>query len=66
MRILAFPYKKIALYLFGNPYATKHLPVNFLENIVIGYQNFEEFQFHAANHFLGKVSAKGKLPVSIT
>jgi len=58
-------YKKIALYLFGNPYATKHLPVNFLENIVIGYQNFEEFQFHAANHFLGKVSAKGKLPVSI-
>lgn len=58
--------KKVVLYLFGNPYVLNHIHTNNAKAIVIAYQNFEVFQEIAAQHFLGEIVAKGKVPVSIT
>jgi beta-glucosidase-like glycosyl hydrolase len=55
----------VLLYLFGNPYFMRLLPVNKVKGLVIAYQNFDCFHEHAAAHFLGKCKAKGKLPVHI-
>ena len=57
--------KSTILYLFGNPYILNHLNYKKAQSVIISYQNFEEFKIVAAHHFLGKVEAKGKLPVSI-
>ena len=57
--------KRVILYLFGNPYFLNLLDVEKAEAIVIAYQDFEPFQENAANHFLGKVRAKGSIPVTI-
>mgnify|MGYP000344945471 CR=1 FL=1 len=58
-------HKKVTLYLFGNPYALNVIDTSNIENIVLVYQNFEVFQENAAQHFLGKIEAKGKLPVKL-
>ncbi len=57
--------KRLLLYLFGNPYVLNILDPELFDGIWIGYQEFSEFQNNAAMHFLGKVRAKGKIPVSI-
>jgi len=58
--------KNIVLYHFGNPYALKYLNTEKTTATVIAYQNFKEFQDVATEHFLGKLEAKGKLPVSLS
>ncbi len=57
--------KNVVLYLFGNPYVLNHFNIENARAVVVVYQNFKEFQEVAANHFLGKLEARGKLPVAI-
>lgn len=57
--------KNVVLYLFGNPYVLNHITVEKAEAVVLVYQNFKEFQDVATEHFLGKIEAKGKLPINI-
>lgn len=57
--------KNVVLYLFGNPYVLNHIDFENAKAVVIVYQNFDVFQETAAEHFLGKLEAKGKLPVTI-
>jgi len=57
--------KNVVLYLFGNPYVLNLINFEKAEGVVIVYQNFKVFQEIAAQHFLGNVQAKGKLPVAI-
>ena len=57
--------KNVVLYVFGNPYVLNHIDIKNTKAVVIAYQNFEVFQENAAQHFLGKINAKGKLPVSL-
>ncbi|MEL6918296.1 MAG: glycoside hydrolase family 3 protein, partial [Bacteroidota bacterium] len=56
---------EVVVYLFGNPYALQHIDIENAKAVVLVYQDFEVFQENAAKHFLGKVPAKGILPVSI-
>lgn len=57
--------KKVVLYHFGNPYSLQLFSIEETFATVLVYQDFKEFQDVAAEHFLGKRKAKGKLPVSI-
>ena len=57
--------KNVVLYLFGNPYVLNHLSIEKTTAVVVAYQTFIEFQDVATAHFLGKIKAKGKLPVTI-
>ncbi|WP_273566527.1 glycoside hydrolase family 3 protein [Maribacter halichondriae] len=57
--------KNVVLHLFGNPYVLNHIDISNAKAVVIAYQNFEVFQEVAAEHFLGNLEAKGKLPVTI-
>lgn len=57
--------KNVLIYLFGNPYFLKLLPLNKTAGVVIAYQNFSIFQENAADHFLGETNAQGTLPVTI-
>ena len=57
--------RNVVLYLFGNPYFLNHLNIEKAIAVVVAYQDFTEFQDAAAAHFTGKITAKGKLPVSI-
>lgn len=57
--------KNVVLYLFGNPYVLNIINFEKAKAVVIAYQDFEVFQENAANHFMGKIKAKGKLPVTI-
>ncbi len=57
--------KKLLLYLFGNPYVLNILNTELFDGVWIAYQDLPEFQHNAAMHFLGKVTANGKLPVHI-
>ena len=57
--------KNVVLYLFGNPYVFNNLNISKATAVVAAYQTFTEFQDVATEHFLGKIEAKGKLPVSI-
>lgn len=57
--------KNVVIYLFGNPYMLQHLPYKEATAVVVVYQDFKEFQETATDHFLGKIAAKGKLPVTI-
>ena len=56
---------RVVLYLFGNPYVLNHLNFDTAEAVIVAYQDFEEFQHVAQQHFLGKQEAVGKLPVTI-
>ncbi|MGF1558444.1 MAG: glycoside hydrolase family 3 protein [Flavobacteriaceae bacterium] len=57
--------KNVVVYLFGNPYVLNHIVADKAIALVLVYQSFKEFQDIAAEHFLGKIVAKGKLPVNI-
>lgn len=57
--------QNVILYHFGNPYFLNLLPFQKAEAVMVAYQDFETFQQNAANHFLGKVDAKGKLPITL-
>jgi len=57
--------KNVVLYLFGNPYVLNHLNIENAKAVVIAYQAFTAFKEVAYNHFLGKMTATGKLPVTI-
>jgi len=57
--------KNVVLYLFGNPYLLNHLNITETAVIVAAYQDSIAFQNVATNHFLGKLKAIGKLPVTI-
>ncbi len=57
--------KNVVLYLFGNPYMMNHINFERTTATVVVYQNFKVFQDIATEHFLGNISAKGKLPVHI-
>ena len=57
--------KNVVLYLFGNPYVLNIINFEKAKAVVVVYQDFKVFQENAAHHFLGKIKAKGKLPVTI-
>ncbi|MCK0147529.1 glycoside hydrolase family 3 protein [Arenibacter sp. F26102] len=57
--------KKVILYVFGNPYVLNLINHKAAKAVVLGYQNFSEFQNIAFAHFMGKQKAKGCLAVSI-
>lgn len=57
--------QKVTLYLFGNPYFLNLLSLKAKHTVVIAYQDFDEFQAVAADHFLGRCTAPGKLPVQL-
>ncbi|WP_419211035.1 glycoside hydrolase family 3 protein [Maribacter sp. X9] len=57
--------KNVVLYHFGNPYALSLFDISKSMATVIAYQNFKGFQDVATEHFLGKLEAKGTLPVSL-
>ncbi len=57
--------KKVVMYIFGNPYVLRLFDLQKIGAVVIAYQEFGEFQEIAAAHFLGKVTARGVLPVSL-
>jgi len=57
--------KNVVLYLFGNPYALNHLNLENIKAAVVVYQDFKVFQDVATDHFMGEITAMGKLPVTI-
>lgn len=57
--------KNVILYVFGNPYVLNLINYKAAKAVVLGYQNFKEFQEIAFDHFMGEQTAKGRLPVSI-
>lgn len=57
--------KNVVLYLFGNPYILNHLDIGKITAAIVVFQDFKVFQDVATEHFLSKLTAKGKLPISI-
>ncbi len=57
--------QNVVLYHFGNPYFLDLLAFQKAKAVVVAYQDFNSFQQHAANHFLGKSEANGKLPITL-
>ena len=57
--------KKVVLYHFGNPFALRAVETKKTLATIIVYQDFEEFQEVATQHFSGKLKAVGKLPVNL-
>jgi len=57
--------KKVVLYHFGNPFALRAIDTKNTLATIIVYQDFKEFQEVATEHFLGKLEAVGKLPVTL-
>jgi len=57
--------KNVILYLFGNPYFLNQINVENSKAVIVAYQDFKVFQEAAAEHFLGNLEAKGRLPVTI-
>ncbi len=57
--------KKVVLYHFGNPFALRTIRTKDTLATVIVYQDLKEFQDVATEHFLGKIKAVGKLPVTL-
>ncbi|UJH67875.1 glycoside hydrolase family 3 protein [Allomuricauda sp. SCSIO 65647] len=57
--------KNTVLYLFGNPFVLNLIDWQQAKTVVVAYQDFRSFQENAANHFMGKIEAKGKLPVTL-
>ena len=53
------------IYLFGNPYVLDILKLKPSSNVVLVYQDFPEFQEVAFEQFLGKIEAKGNLPIQL-
>ncbi len=57
--------KNVLIYFFGNPYALELLGLNHASNVVLGYQDFPEFQEVALEHFRGTHTAVGRLPIKL-
>ncbi len=57
--------KDCVLYLFGNPFFLNLLDWQKAQAVIVVYQDFKEFQEVTLQHFLGKLDAKGKLPVTL-
>ncbi|MBT8179549.1 MAG: glycoside hydrolase family 3 protein [Eudoraea sp.] len=57
--------QNVTVYLFGNPYFLNLLNLNTEHSVVIAYQDFDEFQAVAADHFLGRCKISGRLPVQL-
>ncbi|MBT8234811.1 MAG: glycoside hydrolase family 3 protein [Bacteroidia bacterium] len=57
--------KQLVIYHFGNPYMIRALGLYKTLATVMLYQDFPEFHEVAFKHFMGEVTAKGKLPVSL-
>lgn len=57
--------KNTLIYLFGNPYVLDILGLKRSSNVVLVYQDFAEFQDAALEHFMGKIEAKGNLPIQL-
>lgn len=57
--------KNIVLYLFGNPYVLAKLPLNLFSGVVCAFQSQPVFQETAAEHFLGRIQAKGEIPIEL-
>ena len=57
--------RNVVMYLFGNPYVLNHINVKKMKAVVIVHQDFTAFQEVAAEHFLGKFTARGKLAVRV-
>ncbi len=57
--------KNTVLYLFGNPYVLGMLDYKKADSVVLAYQDFKVFQEVASAHFLGRIKARGKLPVTL-
>ncbi len=57
---------RVLLYLFGNPYLLRKLPVASLAGVVCAFQPLEGFQETAADHFLGKLPARGNLSIPLS
>ncbi|MGS0527513.1 glycoside hydrolase family 3 protein [Zobellia nedashkovskayae] len=57
--------KNVILYIFGNPYVLNHINIENAKAVVVAYQNQKSFQEVAANHFLGNLEARGKLPITV-
>ena len=57
--------KNVVIYLFGNPYALRVFDYQNSLAVVLAYQDDIAFQKVAAGHFLGRLPAKGKLPVAL-
>jgi beta-N-acetylhexosaminidase len=58
--------KKCVVYVFGNPYALPLIPnLSKASRVIEVYQDFSEFQIHAAHQFLFNYECSGKLPVTI-
>ncbi len=55
----------VVLYLFGNPYFLRLLPLKKVSAIIIAYQDLRGFEENAAAHFSGNTKAMGSLPVSL-
>jgi len=53
------------IYLFGNPYVLDILKLKPSSNVVLVYQDFPQFQEVAFEQFLGKIEAKGNLPIQL-
>jgi hypothetical protein len=57
--------KKIVLYLFGNPYVLTKLPLHLFSGEVCAFQSQAVFQETAAQHFFGRLKAKGEIPIDL-
>jgi beta-glucosidase-like glycosyl hydrolase len=57
--------KNVFLYLFGNPYLLRYLPLDQLRGALCTHQPLAEFLEIAASHFLGQTSVQGRLPISL-
>jgi len=57
--------KNVLIYLFGNPYVLDILELQSSSNVVVVYQDFQEFQEEAIYHFKGEMTALGKLPIKL-
>ncbi|MBO0322135.1 glycoside hydrolase family 3 protein [Muricauda sp. CAU 1633] len=57
--------KTVLVYLFGNPYVLDILELQSNSNVVLVYQDFDEFQEEAVRHFNGEIPALGKLPIQL-
>jgi len=57
--------KNTVIYLFGNPYVLNIFATANSKATLIVYENTIQFQKQATKHFLGNISALGKLPITI-
>lgn len=59
--------KKVTLVLFGNAYCLQNfLAAEFVDGLVVAFQNSEIAQVAAAELLFGGIAANGKLPVSVS